>query len=90
MTPTPEALAKAITSFLSAHTCGHSPGCLICMLEERITAALTDQAREIERWKDMGEKEHALAVQFATERDAQAREIERLRDALEHINDLAR
>ncbi len=51
MTPTPEALAQAkdIVAFLDAHTCIHSPGCLACMLEERIALALTEQAREIER-----------------------------------------
>ncbi len=50
-TPTPEALAQAktITSFLDAHTCQHSPGCLVCMLEERIALALVAYAAERER-----------------------------------------
>jgi len=41
-----------------------------------------EQALEIERWKDMGEKEHALAVHFAKERDT----IERATlEACEHF-----
>ena len=55
---TSEALAREITSFLDAHTCAHSPGCLVCMLEERIVGALDAYAAEQARaaWEAAAKK----------------------------------
>jgi uncharacterized small protein (DUF1192 family) len=81
-TPTPEALAKEVVSFHDAHTCAHSPGCLACMLEERIVNVLIACEQRKANYEEATRRQQAALESFAdlnTRFNVQAREIERLR-----------